>query len=384
MDAADSPLRLLIMTDTAILGPGGSERFLRNLLTHLPAEGYAVDVLQLSAPPAATGAVGTLDNAAVRLMYRPVEAVYAPPGLAAFAFVRQRVLRGDYDIVQSQHEKSDLICALLPRVNGMRRISNRRDMGFQKTRRVRAVFRRANARFDRIVSPSRTILDSLVRDENADRARCVAIPNGVDTRRFHPADATVRARLRGELGFGAQECLIGCVASFTPVKRHDLLVDAFARVHAQDASARLLLVGDGALRADIEARINAAGIGTAVRLLGARPDVDRILPALDVFALASSTEGMSNAILEAQACGLAVVATAVGGNGEVIEQQQTGMLVPSGQADALAAALGQLVRTADHRRALGAAALRRVERDFSLAAMTTAYDRLYRELHHAR
>jgi len=308
------PLRLLMLTDTAILGSGGSQRFLRNLLTHLSAERYAIDVLQLAPPPAEGERVAQLPGSSIRLMYRPIDAIYAPRGLAAFRFVRQRVLRGDYDIVQSHHEKSDLINAFLPRSKGVRTISNRRDLGFQKSRRVRGVFRRANARFDRIVAPSRSIVDALISDENADSARCRTIPNGVDTERFRPIDMDTRRQRRASLGFGDAHCVIGCVASFTPVKQHAILIGAFAQVYARDSDARLLLIGDGPLRAAIESQIRELQLGDAVRLLGARGDIEDILPALDIFALASSTEGMSNAILEAQACGVGVVATRVGGN----------------------------------------------------------------------
>jgi len=377
---ADAPLRLLMLTDTAILGAGGSERFLRNLLNRLPAEKYAVDVLQLSGPPGEGQRIGELDGNPIRLAYRPVEAIYAPRGLAAFNFVRRRVLAGDYDIVQSQHEKSDLINACLPQVAGVRRISNRRDQGFQKSRRVRVVFRRANRRFDRIVAPSRSIVNALVADENADGKRCLAIPNGVDTERFRPRAEAERATLRAALGFGVSECLIGCVASFSPVKQHAILVDAFARVHRQFPQARLLLVGQGPLRGQIEAQLHAIGIAQAVHLLGARRDVEQILPALDIFALASSTEGMSNAILEAQASGVAVVATGVGGNVEVIHDGSNGLLVPPLSAEALAQGLSTLVADRTLRSDLAASALRGIARDHSLTAMTKAYERLYDEL----
>lgn len=376
------PLRLLMMTDTAILGPGGSERFLRNLLAGLPPERYAIDVLQLSAPPDAQRQVARIDGA--RLEYRPIDAVYAPRGWAAFGDVRRRVLRGDYDIVQSQHEKSDILCALLPRRRGVRRISNRRDMGFQKSARVRALFRRANGRFDRIVAPARSIVEALVREENAALAACRAIPNGVDARRFRPADADARLRLRAKLGFAADDCLIGCVASFTPVKRHDVLIDAFAALCAHHDRCFLLLVGDGLLRGPIEERIAASGLGARVRLLGARADVEEVLPALDLFVLASATEGMSNAILEAQACGLPVIATAVGGNGELVADGANGLLVRAGDVAALARALAALAADPAQRHALGAAARVRVERELSLDAMVAAYDAMYRELADAR
>jgi glycosyltransferase involved in cell wall biosynthesis len=233
---------------------------------------------------------------------------------------------------------------------------------------------------DRIVAPSKAILDALVADENADDARCLAIPNGVDVERFLPASAPGRSQLRAALGFAGSECLIGCVASFTPVKRHAMLLEAFARVHRANPECRLVLVGDGPLRAEIETRARELGISGAVHFLGARADIEQILPALDIFVLASSTEGMSNAILEAQACGLPVVATAVGGNPELIEHQVTGLLVPVDEAGALALALQDLAGDPGRRTALGAAASRMVARDHSLAAMAAAYGRLYHEL----
>lgn len=382
MNAA-MPTRLLMLTDTAILGPGGSERFLRNLLQRLAASGdYAIDVLQLAPPPAQAARVGTLQHAAIRLLHRPIDAIYAPAGLAAFGFVAQRVLRGHYDILQSQHEKSDLINALLPRRAHVRRISNRRDMGFQKSARVSAVLRRANGRFDRIVAPTRTILDALVAEENADRARCRAIPNGVDTDHFHPADEAARVRLRQALRHTGDECLIGCVASFTPVKQHGTLIEAFARVLQVQPHARLLLVGEGPLRGEIEAQIARLGIAGQVDLLGARADVENILPALDIFVLASSTEGMSNAILEAQACALPVVATDVGGNPDLVQPRINGLLVPPRAPAELAQALSTLVAQPQWRSALGDRARRRVAVTYSLDAMSAGYTELYRELAH--
>jgi glycosyltransferase involved in cell wall biosynthesis len=109
----------------------------------------------------------------------------------------------------------------------------------------------------------------------------VTIPNGVDTQRFRPVDAGARARLRAALGFVDNECLIGCVASFTPVKQHDILIEAFAQVHRGYPQVRLLLVGHGPLRRQLERQIDALGVETAVDVLGARSGVEQILPAVD-------------------------------------------------------------------------------------------------------
>jgi L-malate glycosyltransferase len=383
MPLDEDVLRLLILTDTAILGAGGSERFLRNLLVRLSAQRYSIDVLQLADEPRPEACVARLENPSIRLAYHPIGAVYGLRGLSAWRRVRAQLSQSRYHIIQSQHEKSDIISALLPRTRGLHKISNRRDMGFQKSARVSTLFRRLNSRFDRIVAPTRAIIDGLLSDENADLARCRTIPNGVDTQAFRPADAAQRDQRRAALGFAANDFLIGCVASYSPVKRHVDLIAALAQVRRENPHVHLLLIGDGPLRGEIQSQIAQLRLEKNVHLLGARADVDKVLPALDGFALASSSEGLSNAILEAQACALPVVATAVGGNPDLVRAGQNGWLVPRQDPQALAAALNEMVRAPEQARQFGANARARAQSEHSLDAMAASYEQLYRELAHA-
>lgn len=374
-------LRVLIITDTVILGAGGSERFLRNLLEHLPRAACEVDVLQLRTAPPRSAAVAVLNLPHVHLLYCARGALYSRKGLAALMRVRRMIRSGGYDVVHSQHEVPDLICALLGRRAGRPRVlSNRRDMGFQKTARMRWLMRKLDHRFDRIVAPSHAILAAL---PHARSVRQVCIPNGVDVERFAPVAPALRARLREELGCAPNELVVGCVAGLNPVKRHADLIDAFALVHSKLPQARLLLVGEGRMRHALEARIASRGLQGTVHLLGERRDISRVLPALDLFALASESEGMSNAILEAQSCGLAVVATHVGGNPELVNAD-CGVLVEPGNPTVLAEALLQLLPDAARRMRMGVAARARVLRNHSLQAMANAYLALYRELADAR
>lgn len=375
------PIRLLLVTDTAVLVPGGSERFLRNLVRELPGSRYEIDLLQLAPEPLPERRVlAALDAPHVRLLHWPIGPVYGLRGCAAFARLVGRLAARGYDVVQSQHEKADLMNALLPRgLGGGVRISSRRDMGFQKSARLRGAFRRLNPRFDRIVAPSRAILDALVVDEGVAADRLVEIPNGVDVERFRPPTAEARAAARAAEGLGDDALAVICVASLSPIKRHADLVDAFAALRTRLPEARLLLVGDGALGGALHDRVAALGLGEVVRFLGVRDDVDRLLGAADVFVLASDSEGMSNAILEAQACGLPTVATRVGGTPQLVLEAETGRLVPPRDPAALADAIAACADPG-WRRDAGARARARVEREHSIAAMARRYDALYASL----
>ena len=373
-------LRILLLTDTAILGPGGSERFLRNLLTGLDADRYEIDVVQLTEPPtrlAPSCCLPPVDR--VRLDYLPIGAAYGPRAWRAFRELRRRVKHGYYDVIQSQHEKSDLFCALLPRGPWpLVRISNRRDTGFQKSAKLRAVFRRLNHRFDWIVAPSRAVLDQLQIDEDIDIARTRCLPNGVDVERFSPLRAPDRVTLRAAAGLPAHGRLIGCAARLVPVKRHQDLLDGFALIAEHHADAALVLIGGGPLEASLRSRAESAGIAHRVHFLGERREVETLLPLLDVFALCSLTEGMSNALLEAMACGLPVIATSVGGNPEVVGAEDAGILVPPRTPTRIAGALESLLRDPGKARAMGEAARRRIEQQFSIGAMLDGFDKLYR------
>jgi glycosyltransferase involved in cell wall biosynthesis len=165
------------------------------------------------------------------------------------------------------------------------------------------------------------------------------------------------------------------------VKDHATLLDAFARIHTHDGGATwLVLAGDGSERSRLTDLAERLGIEARTLFLGHRDDIPRVLAACDVFALSSLTEGMSNALLEAMGTGLACVATRVGGNDEVIDEGETGFLVPSRDPAALAVALRHVVSDPALCAELGAAGRRRVSAEFSLATMASRYESLYASL----
>jgi sugar transferase (PEP-CTERM/EpsH1 system associated) len=213
----------------------------------------------------------------------------------------------------------------------------------------------------------------------AERIRLIC--NGVDTERFHPA-----AQRAGSLpdGFAsADDIVMGTVGRLEPVKDQLTLVKAFVKLVRLDPAGprlRLVLVGEGSLRAPIEALLEETGLTRQVWLAGDRDDVPALMAAMDLFVLPSLAEGISNTILEAMACGLPVVATRVGGNAELVQEGRTGVLVERDDPAAMATALAGYVHDSGLRRDHGAAARQRIEAHFSLDGMVARYTDLYDEL----
>jgi glycosyltransferase involved in cell wall biosynthesis len=173
------------------------------------------------------------------------------------------------------------------------------------------------------------------------------------------------------------------------VKDQPTLARAFVQMvqtlgeHARHA--RLVMVGDGPLRAQVQAIVDEAGLSQRVWLPGERQDVADVMRALSCFALPSRAEGISNTILEAMASGLPVVATRVGGNAELVSEGRTGHLVPPGDPAALATALAELMTEPRRSMTMGQQARDVAERQFSLQAMVARYQAVYdRQLRLAR
>jgi sugar transferase (PEP-CTERM/EpsH1 system associated) len=227
---------------------------------------------------------------------------------------------------------------------------------------------------DRFVSVSDDLRRWLTGTVGISSRKVLTIHNGVDTERF---SGQSREQSRRQLGLDSGAFVIGIVGRLDPVKDHLTLLTAFAPVAQQNQAARLLIVGDGPERERIEAHAAALAIAGQTLLLGERHDIPMLLKAVDVFALTSIAEGISNTILEAMASALPVVATRVGGNPELIEDKITGRLVAPGDAAELSSTFLSYFENADVCLAHGRAARVRAQKKFSLDRMAADYADLY-------
>jgi len=235
---------------------------------------------------------------------------------------------------------------------------------------------------DRVVAVSQDARRVAIQFERMDPAKIITIHNGIRLELF--MDRSPRETIRQTLGFGPNELLVGHVGRLAAAKDHVTILQAFKLVADKEKSARLVLVGDGELRANVAGMIRELGLEKVVTLLGDRRDVPDLMTAFDLFILPSTTEGISITLLEAMAAGLAVVATTVGGNPEVVVDGETGILGPAQEPAWLANAIVTLLRAPAQRFQMGAAGRQRVSEHFSLTTMAQEYQRLYKQLLHAK
>ncbi len=207
-------------------------------------------------------------------------------------------------------------------------------------------------------------------------ARIQQIYNGVDCEKFHPRQGARTAALPPGLA-DERSVVIGAVGRMAAVKDFSTLVEAFIRTAPACPQARLVIVGEGEARQPCLQRLADAGLGQRAWLPGERSDIAELLRSFDVFVLPSLNEGISNTLLEAQASGLPAIATAVGGNLELVTPGDNGSLVPVGDAQALAQALHAYASSPDRRAREGAAGRARVLARHSVAAMVAAYRAVY-------
>ena len=206
------------------------------------------------------------------------------------------------------------------------------------------------------------------------REPAAVIPNGVDVGRGFRPEA--RALWRSRHGFGPGDCLVVSVARLDAQKNPLHLIGAFAEGLREAPAAHLLMAGEGPLLEPARQLASQAGLAARVHFLGLREDVAELLSACDLFALGSDWEGAPMAILEAMAAHLPVVATAVGGVPDLVEDAVTGILAPVRDRSALARAMAALERDSGLRQRMGTAAAHRAQR-FDQAGMIERYAELF-------
>ena len=234
---------------------------------------------------------------------------------------------------------------------------------------TRRLLRVTDRMADGIVVNSRAVGRELAAEDGVAEAKVRLAYNGVDTERFTRAGATAELAWAGE-----GRVVIGAICALRPEKGLETLLEAFGRVRAGRPGIELLIVGSGPMLGALQARA-----GAGCHFQEAVADVAPWLRAMDVFVLPSLSEALSNSLMEAMACGCCAVASAVGGNPELVEEGKTGLLFPAGDAGALAARLEKLVEDRELRRGLAENSARAMRERFTRAMAAQRMGGIYRE-----
>ena len=359
--------RLSIVHVLSSFGVGGQERVALDLAIGQRARGHAVAAVSLA--PAPDGAMAD----EFREHGIAVDRVAKRGGLDPTLVPRLALVlrRRGADVVHTHNPLPLIYGAPAARVVGARAIHTKH--GRNPGSRGQLLLRRAAARLvDAFVAVSDTTLAQAREQRYAPEAKLHVIPNGIRLDRYAP-DLAARAAVRAELDLG-DGWVVGTVGRLDANKNQAMLVRALAP--RLSAARRLVIVGDGPGRADVEAEVARLPEPRWVVLTGRRMDVPRLVHAFDVFALSSASEGLPLVVPEAMAAGLPIVATAVGGIPSVVDEGSTGLLVPV-EAGALGAALEMLAAAPERARAMGRTAREVALARYSADRMVEAYLALY-------
>ncbi|MBI4342291.1 MAG: glycosyltransferase [Candidatus Omnitrophica bacterium] len=356
------------------LNLGGAQRQLVELVQALPRDRYDVHIISLSATKRAY--VGALRAGKI-----PVTCIAQSGKWSWRTFIQlYRVIRRLRPaVVHTGLFTADLYGRLAARLAGVRVVvSTVHSVDFDKPSRHVMADRLLRGLTDRFIATAGAVRTVLNEREGVPPERTTVIYNGVNLREFTPASSN--GHLRAELGLPAEDPVIGIVGRLVPVKDHETFLYAAALVRQAMPRSRFLIVGDGARRAPLEHLIDQLDLRGHVRFLGSRSEVAPVYDLLDLLVVSSRYEGCCRVILEAMAMSKPVVATAVGGNPELVSSGRTGLLVPPEDPRHLADAILELLDHPDRARAMGRSARHRVEQRFSLERMVEETDRVYQEL----
>jgi glycosyltransferase involved in cell wall biosynthesis len=281
-------------------------------------------------------------------------------------------------IVHAHDYKTDFLALLLGLTHPVIPLSTVHGWSGHSKREVFGYYpadRRLLTRYPHVIAVSSDIKHAIVRS-GAKPERITVVPNGIDHGRYVRNPEHV-GPARSRLGVGPSDFVMGAVGRLEREKNYPLLLQAFSRVAGRFPSARLVIAGDGSLRPALERLAATMGATETCRFVGHLPDVIGLHHALDLFVMCSDNEGSPNAVLEAMALETPVVATRVGGVGDLIVDGLEGLLVPRRDVDALAAALEASLSNRSSARERAAAARRKVEQQLSFERRMARVERIY-------
>lgn len=257
-------------------------------------------------------------------------------------------------------------------------LSSRREVPLWQRLRHRWVENLGNLFVDGVTCCSEAVRTWTLQKESIQPKKVFTIYNGVDIERF--TQASRASMIREELGIPKDAVLIGTVANFAFEKGYPCLLEAAERILRSDPNVWFLFVGSGPLEKEIKEQVQRLSGSERMVITGSRSDIPDLIGAMDIFVLSSVIEGFPNVLLEALAMSRPVVATRVGGVPELIDSGEDGILVPPKDGEALAEAIGFLLRNPQKARALGIRGAEKVRRSFTLERMIDQYESFYLSL----
>ena len=374
--------RPLVMHVVYRFDTGGLENGIVNLINHMPASAYRHAIVALTEVTDFRKRIRNDEVEFISLHKKPGHGVWLYPRLFSLIRRLRPAVVHTRNLAALEAQVPAWLAGVPVRLHGEHgRDVDDLDGSNRKYKWMRRVYLPFVSHY---VALSNDLVDYLIDRVGVSSSRVSQICNGVDTAQFRPADKQGDKTADAIAGcpFDPQRhWVVGTVGRMVPVKDQGTMVLAFLRaLELQPAlrhRLRLVLIGDGPLRAHCLALLEAAGATELAWLPGERDDVPEIMRGLHGFVLPSLAEGISNTILEAMASGLPVIATAVGGNADLVVNGKTGNVVPAADVQAMADALVSLASAPEKAAAMGRAGRARVEARFSLQAMVSAYRKLY-------
>jgi L-malate glycosyltransferase len=356
---------------------GGAERqFVERLRLHPPGFGALVGCLELSGP--------MLDQVRA-LGYEPLlfplkGSMLRANTLKQIARMAATMREQRVRIVHATDFNTNLLAFAAGRLAGAKVIVSRVDLGhiregFGKWHREAEKWNARHA--DLVIANADAVREVCIRDERCRPERVIVVRNGIDLARF---DRLAAQPLQAPLPVGPDDVAVAAIGNLWPVKGHRTLVEAAALLRDALPRVKFLCAGEGPEREPLEKRIAELGLQDRVFLLGHRLDVPAILSRVRAACLCSSAEGLSNALMEAMAARVPIVATAVGGNPELVRPGENGLLVPYGDARSLADKLVELLGDGARAAEMGLQGRARVEAELTLSRMAEGYGAAYRRL----
>jgi len=301
-------------------------------------------------------------------------------GVELFRFIREEGIQ----IVVTYHHDADIwggLVALLARVPVI--ISSRRDLGTHLQKKHIWAYRILNQLFTKIIAVSDAVKEKVVQREWTSPRKIITIYNGVDIYKFKNPDNT--SDIKVLLGISPSKIIIGTLGAIRPIKGHIYLVQAAVEVIKKRDDVIFLIVGykETEYFNIVFNLIKKLGLEEYFVFTGDRTDISQLLAVIDIYILSSVSEGFSNAVLEAMAAGKPVIASNIGGNAEAVIQNQTGLLVPPRNTEAIVKGILRLLENTSLRQFMGKEGYVRVAKGFTLEKMIenveAIFERLLRE-----